>query len=73
MTRAKNTASVQDLCKCLKAEVACLDPEKYLDVEIDQVCKHYRKFLGVIVPENNSTIQRVLEGSCLESLPSLFE
>ena len=48
MSRAKNTASVQDLCKCLKAEVACLDPKDYLDVEIDQVCKHYREFLGLM-------------------------
>ena len=44
MTRAKNTASVQDLCKCLKAEVACLDPEKYLDVEIDQVSSIIENF-----------------------------
>ena len=74
MSRAKNTTSVQDLCTCLKAEVACLDPKEYLDVEIDQVCKHYRKFLGLMFQKTIRPSKDCLkEASCLESQPSHFE
>ena len=69
MTRAKNTASVQDLCKCLKAEVACLDPKEYLDVEIDQVCKHYRKFLGVMFQKTVRPSKECLKEAALKVNP----
>ena len=69
MTRAKNTASVQDLCKCLKAEVACLDPKEYLDVEIDQVCKHYRKILGVMFQKTVRPSKECLKEAALKVNP----
>ena len=69
MNRAKNTASVQDLCKCLKAEVACLDPKEYLDVEIDQVCKHYRKFLGLMFQKTIRPSKDCLKEAALKVNP----
>ena len=69
MSRAKNTASVQDLCKCLKAEVACLDPKEYLDVEIDQVCKHYRKFLGLMFQKTIRPSKNCLKEAALKVNP----
>ena len=69
MTRAKNTASVQDLCKCLKAEVACLDPKEYLDVEIDQVCKHYRKFRGLMFQKTIRPSKDCLKEAALKVNP----
>jgi hypothetical protein len=69
MSRAKNTASVQDLCKCLKAEVACLDPKDYLDVEIDQVCKHYRKFLGLMFQKTIRPSKDCLKEAALKVNP----
>ena len=69
MSRAKNTASVQDLCKCLKAEVACLDPKEYLDVEIDQVCKHYRKFLGLMFQKTIRPSKDCLKEAALKVNP----
>ena len=69
MSRAKNIASVQDLCKCLKAEVACLDPKDYLDVEIDQVCKHYRKFLGLMFQKTIRPSKDCLKEAALKVNP----
>ena len=69
MSRAKNTASVQDLCKCLKAEVVCLDPKEYLDVEIDQVCKHYRKFLGLMFQKTIRPSKNCLKEAALKVNP----
>ena len=69
MSRAKNTASVQDVCKCLKVEVACLDPKDYLDVEIDQVCKHYRKFLGLMFQKTIRPSKDCLKEAALKVNP----
>ena len=69
MSRAKNTVSGQDLCKCLKAEVACLDPKDYLDVEIDQVCKHYRKFLGLMFQKTIRPSKDCLKEAALKVNP----
>ena len=72
MSRAKNTASVQDLCKCLKAEVACLDPKYYLDVDPDQVCKHYRNFLGLMFQKTNRLSKDCLKEAALKVYPRIL-
>ena len=60
---------IQDLCKCLKAEVACLAPKEYLDVEIDQVCKHYRKILGLMFQKTIRPSKDCLKEAALKVNP----
>ena len=44
-TRVKNTATAPQIAKCLRANVTCLDPKKYM-ASTDKVAEAYRVLSG---------------------------
>ena len=69
MSRARNTATAEDILKCLKTEVSCLDPEVYNQLDHDSLCESYEMFLHAMFRCTARPTNAILEKACLQNFP----
>ena len=66
MSRVRNTATAEDILRCLKNELSCLDPKVYNQVDHDSLCESYEKFLHAMFRCTARPAVGILEKACLQ-------
>ena len=69
MSRARNTATAEDILKRLKTEVSCLDPEVYNQLDHDSLCESNEMFLHAMFRCTARPTNAILEKACLQNFP----
>ena len=67
-TRVKNTATAPQIAKCLRPNVTCLDPKKYM-ASSDKVAETYTEFCQVLLRLTMRPTMAVLLPACEEVFP----
>ena len=68
MARARNTASVSDVSKCLKGELDCLDPSKY-NGSVEQVIDCYVILIRSLLKLTARPVVTVLQHASQKAFP----